>query len=84
MALVGSLSGSSGFTALKKINELRKIEYEYLQRHENNFEVDIPENTVVLLNHSLDSQTETPSPVKMDTRILPKIGLAGGRFQIRR
>jgi hypothetical protein len=74
----------TGITALKKINELRKIEYEYLQKHDNNFETIIPENTVVLLNHSLDAQTETPSPVRMDTRILPRIGLSGGRFQTRR
>lgn len=74
----------TGITALKKINELRKIEYEYLQKHDNNFETIIPENTVVLLNHSLDVQTETPSPVRMDTRILPRIGLSGGRFQTRR
>jgi hypothetical protein len=79
-----TMQDASGFTALKKINELRKIEYEYLQRHENNFEVDIPENIVVLINHSLDAQTEIPSPVKMDIRILPKIGFNGGRFQIRR
>jgi hypothetical protein len=75
----------NGITALKKINEMRKIEYEYLQRHENNFEMDIPENTVVLINHSLDAQTsETPSPVRIDTRVIPKIGFNGGRFQLRR
>ena len=74
----------TGITSLKKINEMRKIEYEYLQRHENNFEIDIPENTVVLLNHSLDAQTEIPSPIRIDTRILPRIGLSGGRFQTRR
>jgi hypothetical protein len=74
----------SGISALKKINEMRKIEYEYFQRHENNFEEDIPENIVVLLNHSLNAQTETPSPVRIDTRTLPRIGFAGGRFQTRR
>jgi len=74
----------SGITALKKINEMRKIEYEYLQRHENNFEIDIPENTVVLLSHALDAQTETPSPIRIDTRSLPRIGFSGGRFQTRR
>lgn len=74
----------SGITALKKINEMRKIEYDYLQRHENNFEIDIPENIVVLLSHSLDAQTETPSPIRIDTRTLPRIGFSGGRFQTRR
>ena len=79
-----TMQDASGISALKKINEMRKIEYEYLQKHENNFEIDIPETIVVLFSHSLDPQTETPSPVRVDTRVLPKIGLAGGRFQIRR
>jgi hypothetical protein len=79
-----TLQDVTGITALKKINEMRKIEYEYLQRHENNFEIEIPENTVVLLSNALDAQTETTSPVRMDTRILPRIGFAGGRFQTRR
>ena len=75
----------SGITALKKINEMRKVEYDYLQRHENNFELDIPENIVVLPNHSLDGEhSETPNQVRVDTRILPRIGFAGGRFQTRR
>jgi hypothetical protein len=79
-----TMQDASGISALRKINEIRKIEYEYLQKHENNFETIIPENTVVLLNHSLDVQTEIPSPIRIDTRILPKIGFSGGRFQARR
>jgi hypothetical protein len=79
-----TLQDVTGITALKKINEMRKIEYEYLQRHENNFEIEITETTVVLLSNALDAQTETTSPVRMDTRILPRIGFAGGRFQTRR
>jgi hypothetical protein len=79
-----TMQDASGMTALKKINEMRKIEYEYLQKHENNFETIIPENNVVLLGNSLEAQTETPSPVRIDTRMLPRIGLAGGRFQTRR
>ena len=80
-----TLQDASGFTALKKINEMRKIEYEYLQKHENNFEIEIPENTVVLINYALDAQpSEPPSPAQIDTRVLPKIGLSGGRFQLRR
>jgi hypothetical protein len=79
-----TLQDVTGITALKKINEMRKIEYEYFQKHENNFEIEIPENTVVLLSNALDAQTEAASPVRMDTRILPRIGFAGGRFQTRR
>ena len=79
-----TLQDVTGITALKKINEMRKIEYEYLQRHENNFEIDIPENTVVLISHALDAQTEIPNPIRIDTRSLPRIGFSGGRFQTRR
>ena len=79
-----TLQDVTGITALKKINEMRKIEYEYFQKHENNFEIEISENTVVLLSNALDAQTEAASPVRMDTRILPRIGFAGGRFQTRR
>lgn len=79
-----TMQDASGMAALRKINEMRKIENEYLQRHENNFEIIISENIVVLLNHSLDDQTETPSPVRIDTRSIPQIGFNGGRFQLRR
>jgi hypothetical protein len=79
-----TMQDASGMAALRKINEMRKIEYEYLQKHENNFETIISENTVVLLSHSLDAQTETPSPVRIDTRSIPQIGFNGGRFQLRR
>jgi hypothetical protein len=79
-----TMQDASGMAALRKINEMRKIEYEYLQKHENNFETIISENTVVLISHSLDAQTETPSPVRIDTRAIPQIGFNGGRFQLRR
>ena len=79
-----TMQDASGMAALRKINEMRKIENEYLQRHENNFEIIISENAVVLINHSLDAQTETPSPVRIDTRSIPQIGFNGGRFQLRR
>jgi hypothetical protein len=38
-----TMQDASGFAALKKINEMAKIEIDYVQRHENNFEVSIPE-----------------------------------------
>lgn len=79
-----TMQDASGIAALKKINEMRKIEFEYFQKHENNFETIISENNVVLLNHSLDAQTETPNPIRIDTRVLPRIGFSGGRFQTKR
>ena len=80
-----TMQDASGFTALKKINELTKIEIEYLQKHENNFEVDIAEAIVILPSQVFSNSTEEPAPVpKVDTRNVPRIGLSGGRFQIRR
>lgn len=79
------MQDASGFTALKKINEMSKIEVSYFQSHDNNFEVDIPEDNVLPLGHSLDPPgSETPSPVRLDTRNAPRLGLTNGRFQIRR
>lgn len=70
---------------MKKIIEMSKIEYEYFARHENNFEVDIPEGNVVLQSQLLNTQSdEPPAPIRIDTRNAPRIGLIGGRFQIRR
>lgn len=70
---------------MKKINEMSKIEIEYIQKHENNFQVDIPDAIVVLPGQVFASQTEEPTPaVRLDTRNVPRLGLSGGRFQIRR
>jgi hypothetical protein len=75
----------SGITALKKINEMTKIESQYFQLHENNFEVDIPEDLVVLPGAALVNRNDEPIPaVRLDTRNAPRLGLSGGRFQIRR
>ena len=80
-----TLQDASGFTALKKINEMNKIETSYFQAHENNFEVDIPEDSVLPMGHALDPPgAETPSPIRVDTRTAPRLGLLNGRFQIRR
>jgi hypothetical protein len=79
------MQDSSGITSMKKIIEMSKIENEYLVRHDNNFEVDIPENTVVIQQQLLTAETDEPPPtIRIDTRNAPRIGLFGGRFQIRR
>ena len=79
------MQDASGITSIKKINEMSKIEIEYLQKHDNDFEVDIADAIVVLPGQVFTSQTEEPTPiVRMDTRNAPRIGLNGGRFQIRR
>jgi hypothetical protein len=80
-----TMQDASGITSMKKINEMSKIEIEYIQKHENNFQVDIPDAIVVLPGQVFASQTEEPTPaVRLDTRNVPRLGLSGGRFQIRR
>ena len=80
-----TLQDSSGIVSMKKINEMAKIESQYFQLHENNFEVSIPENSVLLPSQVFMGQEgETPNPVRFDTRVVPKMGLSNGRFQIRR
>jgi hypothetical protein len=79
------MQDASGFTALKKLNEMNKVEIEYFQKHENNFETLITDDIVVLPGQMLNSPTaEIASPVRLDTRSAPRIGLSGGRFQVRR
>lgn len=82
-----TMQDSSGFTSLKKINEMTKIEIDYFQKHDNNFEVDIPEGNVLPIGPALESVipgAETPSPIRIDTREAPRLGFIGGRFQARR
>ena len=80
-----TMQDSSGITSMKKIIEMTKIESEYFARHDNNFEVDIPENNVILQSQLLTTQPgEPPAPARIDTRTAPRMGLVGGRFQIRR
>jgi len=80
-----TMQDSSGITSMKKIMEMAKIDFEYFQRHDNNFEVDIPESIVVLPSQAFAEITdEAPAVVRMDTRDAPRMGLIGGRFQIRR
>jgi hypothetical protein len=79
------MQDASGFTSLKKINEMTKIEFQYFQRHENNFEASIPDGVVILPGQVLTSAAdEIPSPIRIDPRNVPRIGLMGGRFQARR
>lgn len=71
----------SGFTALKKINEMDKIEGTYFQPHDNNFEVSIPDD-IVLLTPGVFVPLNTH--VSIPARILPAIGFSGGRLRVRR
>ena len=80
-----TMQDASGLVSIKKINEMTKIEIEYLQKHDNNFQVSIPDAIVVLPGQIFSNSTETSLPViRIDTRMAPRMGLNGGRFQIRR
>jgi len=80
-----TMQDASGMVSLKKIQEMIKIETQYVRKHENNFEQDIPEDTVVIAGNILDSPSEeTPLAVRFEPRSAPRIGLSGGRFQVRR
>jgi hypothetical protein len=81
------MQDASGLTALKKINEMSKIEMDYVQRHENNFEASIPEANVLPIGPALEAVlpgAEQPPPIRLDTRAAPRMGLINGRFQVRR
>ena len=75
------MQDTSGFTALKKINEMDKIEATYFQTHENNFEVGIPDDVVLLAANTF---VPPNTPVSIPARILPAVGLIGGRLRTRR
>jgi hypothetical protein len=65
-----TLQDISGITAMKKINEMLKIEKEYALSHDNNFEEGIEEGLVFLPSRILDSNAEQPSPLRIQTRNL--------------
>ena len=75
------MQDTSGFMALKKINEMEKIEGTYFQTHDNNFEIDIPDD-VVLLAAAVFVPAGTPPAIP--ARTLPSVGFAGGRLRVRR
>ena len=75
----------SGMIANKKLIEMRKIEAEYFQRRDNNFEKIIDEDIVILPTTVLTpSEAGVPQPVRVDQRVLPRAGFSGGRFTFRR
>lgn len=74
----------SGITAIKKIAEMSKIEVEYFQSRDNNFEKEFEEDNVLLHPRALDEVgSEPPPPIRIDTRTLPRFSLFGGRFSHR-
>jgi len=79
-----TLQDTSGITALKKINEMTKIEASYFQPRDNNFETLIPENSTFLTAAAMTTVQTDSSPVRsIDPRNAPRIGFIGGRLRIR-
>lgn len=74
----------SGITALKKINEMAKIENEYAGPKTNNFEIAIEEGDVVVGLRTLDPNAEQPNPMRVLPRTLPggfRLTAGGLRFR---
>ena len=79
-----TLQDTSGMTALKKINEMTKIEVSYFQARDNNFETIIPEDSTFLAPAAMTViQQETNPTRSIDPRNAPRIGFVGGRLRIR-
>ena len=72
-----TLQDVSGIVAVKKINEMKRIEMEYISDRDTNFTIDVRSDIVVLPQTMIEKSTEaqTPRPV-----FLGRSGNAG--FQI--
>ena len=77
----------TGIVALKKINEMRKIETTYVQPRDSNFNVTLIPDVVVLpkdaLDKEADAQPSTRRPI-FPVGNAPTLRLMGGGFRIRR
>ncbi len=68
----------TGIAALKKLNEMKKIETEYLTPRDTNFEVTLTEDVVVLPQDMLEKKSD--SEPSRPFRLAPTVG--GGGFRI--
>ena len=68
---------TSGIAALKKLNEMSKIENDYAAPRSNNFDIEIPEDVVVLPGNTLNPAGEPVAPIRI---VKPFIGGGGVRF----
>jgi hypothetical protein len=77
----------AGIAALRKITEMNKIEGEYLQPRDTNFDVTIAPDVVVLPRDALDkSPEEVPMRIAPNPRFAPAQGfrLTAGGIRLRR
>jgi hypothetical protein len=80
-----SFNDITGITALRKIQEMKKIEEEYISKVDTKFEVSFRNDVIVLPADMLEkrTETETRSPIRF-TGPGPALRLGRGGFQIRR
>ena len=76
----------TGIVALKKINELRKIESTYIQPRDTNFIVTLTPDVVVLPRDTLEPSSEGPRPLRVSLPTGPagRLQLTGAGFRMRR
>ena len=77
----------TGIVALKKINEMRKIESTYVQPRDTNFAVTLTPDVVILPRDALERSGEgAPSPmsVSLQSGNLGQFRLTAGGFRLRR
>ena len=77
----------SGIVALKKVNEMRKIEIDYFTRIDTKFDVQLVEDSVTIPRHWVENNVE---PVSSTTPSLPPntnmragFKIVGGRMRLR-
>lgn len=80
-----SFNDITGITAMRKIQEMKKIEEEYISKVDTKFEVSFRNDVVVLPADMLEkhTETETRNPIRF-TGPGPVLRLGRGGFQIRR
>lgn len=76
----------TGIIALKKINEMRKIDVTYVQPRDSNFNVTLISDVVVLPKDALDRETDVQPTRRPAFPVgnAPTLRLMGGGFRIRR
>lgn len=79
----------SGITSLKKIAEMRKIEAEYFQSRDTNFEVSLVPDVVVLPQGVLETEPGEPNRpqgfvVRIGSQPVGGLRLTGAGFRLRR
>jgi hypothetical protein len=73
---------ASGIAALKRVQEMQRIEIEYMAPRSNEFEIMIPEDTVMIQFNS-EGAIETQRPV-MRSALAPRMVMTATGFRLRR